>query len=502
MKKYSILSVWMFVILFMFSFFLSSSEALAITINAQKSLNILSESGNDGNAVWNNPGNAKTTSATSDAFATAVVDLSNPITHYIKATGFGFTIPTDATINGIKVRIERKKSSTAVIIDKTVSLVKENAIIGANRARTVAWEDNNVEDLRSYGLGTTDLWDTTWTVAEINSSAFGFAMSAKSLSTETVLLSVDYMTMTVYYSLPSNPVISEITAVPENTNDTTPEYTFMTNTSGGLTFSGNCKSTTIAVNPGNNTLVFDFLEDGLYSHCSILLTDSFAKKSNTLGIPPFRIDTIAPTITLNGNNEMELFVGETYNELGATAKDIFIVDQKPVSNDISVNITGEVATNSSGTYTLTYNATDLAGNVATSVTRKIIIKAKNNDSGSAGGGGGSVPIYILEQMNSKPIALIPESVKDEGEILGTQRFIFTLFLKLNSHNVSSKVNEIKELQKRLTREGFYSDPIDGKFKEKTEEAVKIYQRANSPLVVDGIVGKFTREVLNKEGTNI
>ncbi|MCC7160503.1 peptidoglycan-binding protein [Candidatus Nomurabacteria bacterium] len=58
-------------------------------------------------------------------------------------------------------------------------------------------------------------------------------------------------------------------------------------------------------------------------------------------------------------------------------------------------------------------------------------------------------------------------------------------------------SEVPELQKRLTSEGFYAGPIDGKFGILTDQAVRAYQKANPPLRIDGIVGPKTRAVLNK-----
>ena len=68
-------------------------------------------------------------------------------------------------------------------------------------------------------------------------------------------------------------------------------------------------------------------------------------------------DTTPPVVTLNGSAEMSLFVDRTYTELGATATD-------DSDGDItsSIVISGEVNTSKVGTYTLTYTATDSAGN--------------------------------------------------------------------------------------------------------------------------------------------
>ena len=77
-------------------------------------------------------------------------------------------------------------------------------------------------------------------------------------------------------------------------------------------------------------------------------------------------DTIAPVITLTGNATIDLFVGDTYNELGATASDD--VDGNLTS---SIVITGSVNTNTVGTYTVNYNVSDAAGNAATQISRTV-----------------------------------------------------------------------------------------------------------------------------------
>jgi hypothetical protein len=75
------------------------------------------------------------------------------------------------------------------------------------------------------------------------------------------------------------------------------------------------------------------------------------------------VDTSAPVITLNGANPMTVECGSGYVEPGATATDGCGGITLPVT------ITGSVLT-SKGTYTVTYSATDAAGNTTT-VTRTV-----------------------------------------------------------------------------------------------------------------------------------
>lgn len=66
-------------------------------------------------------------------------------------------------------------------------------------------------------------------------------------------------------------------------------------------------------------------------------------------------DTTPPVITLNGSSVINIIVGSTYNDAGATALD-------NVDGVVAVNSTGTVNTNVIGVYTITYTAVDAAGN--------------------------------------------------------------------------------------------------------------------------------------------
>jgi CubicO group peptidase (beta-lactamase class C family) len=80
------------------------------------------------------------------------------------------------------------------------------------------------------------------------------------------------------------------------------------------------------------------------------------------------VDTTPPQITLIGNNPLTLTVGSQYVEPGASAQD-------NVDGDISAQIviTGNVNTNTAGTYYKYYNVSDAAGNVAPQMTRTVIV---------------------------------------------------------------------------------------------------------------------------------
>ncbi len=81
------------------------------------------------------------------------------------------------------------------------------------------------------------------------------------------------------------------------------------------------------------------------------------------------VDSTAPVITLNGSNPQIVEAPSAYTELGATASDSF-------DGDISASIVidaSAVDTTTPGSYVVTYNVSDGAGNAATQVTRTVIV---------------------------------------------------------------------------------------------------------------------------------
>jgi hypothetical protein len=82
--------------------------------------------------------------------------------------------------------------------------------------------------------------------------------------------------------------------------------------------------------------------------------------------PP--LDANPPVITLNGSSTVNLTVGDSWTDPGATAVD-------NVDGPVSVVITGTVDLTTPGTYVLTYSATDAAGNAAVEVVRTVVVGA-------------------------------------------------------------------------------------------------------------------------------
>ena len=84
------------------------------------------------------------------------------------------------------------------------------------------------------------------------------------------------------------------------------------------------------------------------------------------------VDTTPPVITLNGNDPIQVELGTPYTDPGATALDLCDGD---LSGQIA--LTNPVDTNTEGTYTVTYDVSDAAGNPATA-TRTVEVLATPN----------------------------------------------------------------------------------------------------------------------------
>jgi autotransporter-associated beta strand protein len=80
------------------------------------------------------------------------------------------------------------------------------------------------------------------------------------------------------------------------------------------------------------------------------------------------IDTTKPVITLIGASSVNVEYGASYADLGAT-----VDDNKDASR--SINGVSSVNTLVPGSYTITFNAADAAGNVANTVTRTVVVGA-------------------------------------------------------------------------------------------------------------------------------
>lgn len=148
-------------------------------------------SGIDGQ--WANPANIFSDNG-SDA-TSVFLDPPPNVTDDLQGATFGFAIPTNAVIDGIKLEMEVPASTRWFEAASFLKLQKAGSYVGNNKSGTGSVSSN----VYTYG-GSTDLWGTTWTPAQINAAGFGFGFSAAFTSSPNdFTIGVDYVRITVYW---------------------------------------------------------------------------------------------------------------------------------------------------------------------------------------------------------------------------------------------------------------------------------------------------------------
>lgn len=160
-----------------------------------------------GTITWSDLDNAKTSN---NAYALGM-GATNADTHYLKATNFGFSIPSGATIDGIKIEIERQRLDGDGTIDNEVKIVKSNGTIGAENKNSLTPWTTDSDTYYTYGA-VDDLWSENWSDIDINHANFGVVLSA-SLDPGKIygeITLVDHIRITVYYTEGAPPLVEDV----------------------------------------------------------------------------------------------------------------------------------------------------------------------------------------------------------------------------------------------------------------------------------------------------
>lgn len=150
-----------------------------------------------GTIAWANPNNAKVSDS---VYSVAGLDVGPDISHYLKATNFGFAIPAGSVINGILVEIETRVNTGTMNAWTDIRIVKGGVIEAVSKAGGASLTTTSTYyPIPSTGAST-DLWGGVWTVDDINASTFGVVASQTNDGAGFRIVSVDHIRITVYYS--------------------------------------------------------------------------------------------------------------------------------------------------------------------------------------------------------------------------------------------------------------------------------------------------------------
>ena len=146
----------------------------------------------DGKVDWSNPTNIQTEANTASC-TIGRYDYGD----WLRASQFGFSIPSGATIDGIQVDINRTQGSTG-ICDSSLRLVDADGNnVGDDKASATSWPGS--AGTATYG-GATDKWNASPTPAMVNDADFGVRLSAENTYRLTPTAYVNWIKITVYYT--------------------------------------------------------------------------------------------------------------------------------------------------------------------------------------------------------------------------------------------------------------------------------------------------------------
>ncbi len=209
----SILSISM-LLLILFLATQPESPALALSSGPNfPTVAISYSAAGSGNVDWLTPEGIR-----ADDTSYAHVNLKEgEVSQYLSGTGFGFSLPAEATITGIVVDVERY-SNDSNIQDYVVQLTYNGEIIGNNYAVTgVNWPKNS-EAVTTYAPAD-PLWGTTLTGQQISSSTFGVVFAVTNAGTRNMAAFVNDITVTVSYMVATSLTVTPLTDTYGNTVD-------------------------------------------------------------------------------------------------------------------------------------------------------------------------------------------------------------------------------------------------------------------------------------------
>ena len=151
---------------------------------------------------WNNPSNMTADDATYSRLATKIKNGQDTYTINATMSGSEFTIPVDATINGITVTIEFQEIQTGPMGDSVIFIIKGGTASGTDhKDETDDWPTSSGGLITKTWGSTSDLWGLSWTASDINASNFGVSIKGVEVDGVFAQPEIDYIQISVDYQL-------------------------------------------------------------------------------------------------------------------------------------------------------------------------------------------------------------------------------------------------------------------------------------------------------------
>jgi len=147
-----------------------------------------------GTTAWSNPTNIQ--GDTTSTAATCNVGTNGGTSQKLRASNFGFAIPSTATILGVTVEIENSAANNNRHFENNIQLLKAGTESGTNRSTGAAITTSKAFSV--YG-SSSDLWGNTLSPSDVNNSGFGVSFKISRSASQTTTTSVFRVRITVEY---------------------------------------------------------------------------------------------------------------------------------------------------------------------------------------------------------------------------------------------------------------------------------------------------------------
>ncbi|TLY06534.1 MAG: DUF5011 domain-containing protein, partial [Thaumarchaeota archaeon] len=257
-----------------------------------------------------------------------------------------------------------QRSSNFVISTSTDGNTFANVYTGTSSGTTASFENYNFADVTARYVMITVNGNTgnNWaSISEINIKTFGTSTIPPTDTTPPI-------TTIVKVTDGNNNVVS----TGGTTNSNSISITFTVDGTGSSVVGSTCQLDSKPAAACTSPVSYTGLSSVTHA-VGISSTDLAGNVEHTAEFtwavnPPLVVDTTPPVITLVGSNPVTVQFGSTYTDAGATATDN--IDGNITPSIVTVN---PVNTGVAGTYFVTYNVKDAAGNSATQVARMVIV---------------------------------------------------------------------------------------------------------------------------------